>query len=751
MAFNFPNAGRDGPLSDEELEASLQAQIESSTGFYGDRVGTERAELLSIYLRHGYREDEGRASRDLSTTVDSTAQDTVDQNLSELLRIFAGSEDAVSFKASNEDDTEAAKQETDIVRNVFYTQNDGYLTLQAWLWDGMVQINGFVKCWWEEKVEVKVERYKNLSEDDLTALIDDLEQDDAQVEIIESIDRTSHQVYTVEEIRADPSIQEEIMNASMVSQEPGGGVQILDERYDVKLKIRQVKKGIRIKAVPPDEILISSRWESVNLAGCPFVGHRYLEDQSTLIAEGMDPEQIQNLPESEDEEFGDERTTRFDGFDLFESDDRTSVDQSTRTIMVTDCYVYVDRDGDGIAELVKARMAGADGQLLRYVDGSPAIEEIEEIELHAWTPFIIPHRHFGESVVERVQDIQRNRTVAERSMMDNFVISNNAGVIVDMDKVTPDTLDDSLNYRAGRVIRARGEGAVTPMKLDATFGEALPVLEYWEERGEVRSGATRLNQGMTSDNLSKNVPGVVIAQLQEAGMSKIDMIARNFAETGYTSLFKHIHALLRRHQDKELAFEVRGKWISSDPRAWGERSTLSVGVGLGTQGKLAKINGYQGILGHQMTAMQAGVPLTDPTKIYNTLVDMAGAYGFNNGNRYFTDPATVPPPPPPDPNADPAVQLAQAEVEVGRMGAMAKLMQVQQKEAKDQRDFENKRIELEMKGHDIILKDDRERDIAVLKSLVAEQANQVRDLGQQLSFLQSVVQPPQSPQQGAQG
>ena len=742
MAFNFPNAGREGPLTDEELEASLQAQIESSTGFYGDRVGTERAELLSIYLRHGYREDESRASRDLSTTVDSTAQDNVDHNLAELLRIFAGSEDAVTFKASNEDDVEAAKQETDIVRNVFFTQNNGYLTLQAWLWDGMVQINGFVKCWWEEKLEIKLERYMNLTEDDLTALIDDLEDDDAQVEIVESIDRSRQEVYSIEEIQADPKIQEEILNATSVAQVPGGGIQILDERFDVKIKIRQVVKGIKIKAVPPDELLISSRWESVDLTGCPFVGHRYLEEQGNLIAEGFDPEQIQNLPESEDEEFGDERTTRFDGFDLFESDDRTSVDQSTRTVSVTDCYVYVDRDGDGIAELVKARLAGADGQLLRYVDGTVAVEEIEEIELHSWTPFIIPHRHFGESVVERVQDIQRNRTVAERSMMDNFVISNNAGVIINMDLVTDDTVDDALNYRPGRVIRAQSTDAVLPMKLDATFSEALPVLEYWETRGEARSGATKLNQGLTSDSLSKNVPGVVIAQLQEAGMSKIDMIARNFAETGYTSLFKHVHALLRRHQDKELAFDVRGEWISSDPRAWGPRTTLSVGVGLGTQGKLSKINGFESILGKQMTAMQSGVPLTDGSKIYNTLVDMASALGFNNGDRYFTDPASVPPAPPPDPNADPAVAIAQAEVEVGRMGALAKLQAIQQKEAKDQRDFENKRIELEMKGHDIILKDDRERDIAVLKALVS-------DMGQQLSFLQSVVQPPQGPSQGA--
>ncbi len=741
MAFNFPSAGRDGPLTDDELEAALSAQIESSTGFYGDRVGTERAELLSVYLRHGYREDQERAENDLSTTVDSTAQDTVDQTLAELLKMFSGSDDAVSFMASSEEDVEAAKQETDMVRHVFYTQNDGYLALQAWLWDGLVMINGFVKCYWEEKVQIRVERYMGVNDDEIASILLDLELDGAQAEEISRETSEREALIPHALLETSKPLQQHVEMAKMAMDTPDG-VLVLDVTYDVKIKIREVVKGIKVKPVPPDEILISSRWESVNLDGCPFVGHRYLEEQTNLIAEGFDPEQIANLPESEDEEFGDERTTRFDGFDLFESDDRTSVDQSTRQIMVTDCYVYLDRDGDGIAELVKARMAGADGQLLRYADGSVAVEEIEEVELHSWTPFIIPHRHFGEGIVERVQDVQRNRSVSERAMQDNHVLSVNSGFIINTDLATADTVDDALTFRPGRLVRAKSTDAVQPLVTPSTMAESLEVLKYWEERGEVRTGSTRLNQGLNSDTLGKNVPGVVIAQLQEAGFVKTDMIARNFAETGFSSLFKHIHSLLRRHQDKDLAFKVRGSWVTSDPRAWGPRSELTVGVGLGSSGKLAKINGYETILGHQMTAMQAGTPLTDANKIYNTLSDMAATFGFNDPNRYFTDPSTVPPPPPPDPNADPNLAIAKAEVEVGRMGAMAKLLQIQQKEANDQRGYEAKLADMRLKGQDMILKDDRERDIAVLKALVVEQGNQVRDIGQQLTFLKSVVQPP---------
>lgn len=731
MSFRFPTSVEPEPLSDDELEAALKSQIETSSGFYGDVLGTERAEQLSVYMRNGYREDLSRQEQDLSTTVDSTAQDVVDFLMSELLRIFTGSDEAVSFKANSEDDVDQAEQETDTVRHVFYTQNDGYWALFCWLWDGLVQTNGFVKCYVEERVENRVERYSGLSATELTMLMLDFETDNVSVEILEQSSTPSERILMVEDVQQSLALQHELLMADEVRQ-AGDQVMIMGEEIDVKLRLREIVRDIKVIPVPPDEIIISARWNQVDLKDCPFVGHRYSTTQSDLIAGGFDPDQVRSLPESEDEEFGSERTTRFDGLDYFESENRTFVDESTRPILVTDCYAYIDRDGDGIAELVKARIGGADGQLLRYRDGTVAVEEIEETEIHAWTPFIIPHRHFGECPVERVADIQRNRSVMEREMMDNAVLSNNAGSVIDMTKTTPDTIDDALNYRPGRVVRTNDVNAVVPFKIQATFGDSIPVLDYWRDRAEARTGATRLSQGLTGDALPKNVPGVVISQMQEAAMSKVDMIARNFAETGYKSLFKHIHALLRRHQDKELAFQVRGQWVQADPRHWGERANVSVGVGIGANGKLAKIDGFAQILSKQIEGLEIG--LTDAGKIFNTLSDMAAALGFKNATRYFTDPAVEPMPEQPE-EKDPNIAIAEAEVETGRMKALTDLKRVQQKELADQRNADLDQRKLAMDAREIILKDDRERDIAVLKAMMEEQAHE-------LAALQAIVRPP---------
>ena len=558
VPFNFPGAENNEPLTDDELEASLKSQIEASVGFFGDRVGTERAELMSIYMRHGYTEDEERRKEDLSTTVDSSAQDSVDHILAELLRTFAGVEDAVTFLGNTEEDAEQAEQEMDAVRHIFYTQNPGYLILQHWLWDGLVTINGFVKCWLDVRKEVRLERYSDLTEDELDILIADFETDGAEVEVVSQERIALDTLVPLQLVEASRELQLEAEEAELVGglivDDEAQAIQFVRETIDVTLRITETKKQIKIRPVPPDEVLIASRWESLDLQDAPFVGHRFLATESDLIAQGADPDQVSELPTSEDEEFGDERTTRFDGFDLFESDDRASVDRATRNILVTECWARVDRDGDGIAELIKATLVGADAELLRDRDGKPMVEQVEEADLHAWTPFIIPHRHFGECPTQRLKDVQRNRTVGERQMMDNMVISNNAGSIVDMNKITDDTIDDALTYRAGRVVRALGTDAVQPLTLPATFQDALPVLDYWEARREERSGATKLSQGLTSDKLGKNVAGVTIAQLIEAGMNKLDMIARNFAETGYVSLFRHIHALSRRHIDRELAF-----------------------------------------------------------------------------------------------------------------------------------------------------------------------------------------------------
>ena len=718
------------PLTDDELEAALSAQIESATGFFGDQLSTRRAELFSVYLRHGYTDDDIARREDRSDIVDSTSADSVDAILGELLEMLMGAETIASFTANGPDDEAAARQETETIHNIFFTQNNGYLILQNWLWDGLALINGYVKAWRDERIVVETEMYSGQTEESMAAIVADLEADGAEIEVLFQEDEQSSVTVSVEELAASNNLQLEAEEADEVIEDPQTGeVTLITTTSSYRLKIKRKHGTYRIMPVATDEILVSARWDNVDLQRCPFVGHRYLETESNLIARGFDEEQVRALPTSQDEEFGDERTTRFDGYDLFEADDRASVDQSSRYILVTECWARLDRDGDGLSELIMAVMAG--DELLHYEGGAVAVEEAEEVPIHAWTPFLIPHRHYGESIIERNAPIQRTMTIFQRMLSDGAVFSGNPRLILGRDGIAANTIDDAQIYRPGAVIRARDAAQVVPIKLDSNLDDVMPILDYWADRNEERTGATRMNQGIVADKFGKQVAGITIAQLRQAGMAKINMIARNFLETGFASLMRHIHALLRRHQDKELAFQVRGEWIQVDPRNWGPRSEVQVGIGLGTEGRMVKSEILREVIQQQATALEAGLVLADEQKLYNALTDFAMANGLRNPERYFNNPEQMPPQQEEE-EMTPEQTISLAQIEVSRIEAETRLKGVVQKEIEDARQAQLKDRELDIKTKTLALQDDRERDIAALKAAVDLQKEEIAALRQQI-------------------
>jgi hypothetical protein len=473
-------------------------------------------------------------------------------------------------------------------------------------------------------------------------------------------------------------------------------------------------------------VLVPHAWTSISLADAPYCAHRGPQTVSDLVAQGFDPEQLEELPSFDVSELGEERLVRHEIDDTsFYGDEGEGTATETKTI--TEAYIRADRDGDGYAELLQVIMGG--DQILRYADGTVAVEEIEEVPIHAWSPYMVPHRHQGEGVVFRTSDIQRNKTATERCLMDNMAFTANPRLVIGDAARNQDTIADALVYRPGQPIRASDATQIVPIKLPSILEDTLPVLEYWDQRKEERTGVTRYNQGLDADSLNKTAFGV--NAIKEAGLDKVELIARNLAETGYASLIQHIHALLRRHQDKELEIEVAGRWIKADPRAWGERSNLRVGVGLGAGSRERKQASLEATIARQLELLTAGVPLTDMGKVYNALSDWSKGLGIQDPNRYWTDPASIPEQPAQDeaPEQSPEDALAAAQVEAARMGAVAKLEDVRAKAEASERSDRIKLVEMEMD-------DDLARDTALLKAITElEKAGMTAQVTQLRSLL----------------
>ena len=56
-----------------------------------------------------------------------------------------------------------------------------------------------------------------------------------------------------------------------------------------------------------------------------------------------------------------------------------------------------------------------------------------------------------------------------------------------------------------------------------------------------------------------------------AAQSRVELIARNFAETGVKDLMSCIYELLQKNQDRERVIQLRNEWVPVRPDSWKDK------------------------------------------------------------------------------------------------------------------------------------------------------------------------------------
>ncbi len=152
-------------MSQNELKSILQAEIDDAIGFIESETVEQRKQALEAYLRQPYgNETEGK-----SQIVTGEVAEAIDGALPSLIRIFTGSDDIVVFEPQGPKDEASAKQATQYCNWVFSRDNAGVAILHDWFKDALMQKNGIVKAYWENKEDITKERYFDLSDDELAA------------------------------------------------------------------------------------------------------------------------------------------------------------------------------------------------------------------------------------------------------------------------------------------------------------------------------------------------------------------------------------------------------------------------------------------------------------------------------------------------------------------------------------------------------------------------------------------------------
>jgi hypothetical protein len=446
--------------------------------------------------------------------------------------------------------------------------------------------------------------------------------------------------------------------------------------HDVTVVRRKTVGRARVQGVPPEECGIERQARSIR--DCGYFYHRVLRRQADLIGEGFDPEQVRALP-TYVTNTNTEETSRDTVNENTGTGGDKGMNSANRFVRIIEHYVRMDYEGNNKAKLYRVVTGGEIGEILDK-DGETQIIEEDDIPFASMTPIIVTHRFFGRSMADLVIEIQKIKTALTRAMLDNVYGSINQRPEVAESMATDQTLDDLLVTRPLAPIRVKQPGCVTWQQIPTVTDKVLPAIEYMDTQREWRTGVSRQGQGLDPATLQNQSATAGVLQFT-ATQAKMKLIARIFAETGIRDMFSLLHEVIRKHSGEQEVYRLRNQWVNVNPRDWKRRDDMTINVGLGGGGRGEQVAFTMGTLNIQKELLSGGKSnLVSDANLYNAVQEYAKAVGHKDGDRFFTDPATVPPP---QPAPDPKVAQAQAQAAIDQRRAEQQAGLEQQKASHD--------------------------------------------------------------------
>ena len=644
-------------LDDDEILSIVESEINGSADYMDSEVSSQREKAMEYFYGEPFgNEEDGR-----SQVVVTDVQDTLMWMMPSLMRIFTAGDKVVKFVPEGPEDEAVAEQATKYVNHVFYKQNDGFTVLYNMFLDALMQKVGVVKHFWEEVEKVTTESYENLTNQEYSLLM----QDDELEEI-------EHEETTTYGEAIDPLT--------------GEVVEVAEVFHNVTVARTSMDGKVTIQNVPPEEFLINRGAKS--LEDARFICHRSHKSKSDLIKMGYDPEIVDDLPASSGVDgitTSNEYLARH-AYDATDSYPNQNSADSEKEIQIYESYIKLDTDGSGVSVLHKICHAGKE-----ILD----IEPIDYIPFSTVCPIPIPHKFYGLSVAETVQDVQLIRSTLTRNLLDNMYLSNNGRFQVVEGQVN---IDDLLTNRPGGIVRTRSPNALTPIATPSLSANSFQMLQYWEDIKTGRTGVNPKTQGLSADVLKTHVTtGAVTAALTNS-QGRLELIARVFADTGVRNMFKQIYNLVQRYENRKRVVRLNNQYFEIDPASWREDLDvdIEVGIGYGDQDiRLQNINMFATLI-EKIGTQTKGI--VNPQNIYNLAVEIANEMGIKNVDKFVSQPSQEPLPP------TPQEQLAQAqaqamiiEAQASQLEAEVKAKELEIKSAK----LELERVEIE---HDMAVK-----------------------------------------------
>ena len=520
-------------VTDEQLVNLIEAGVQNSIGDWLNSSDLTRERLRSTYEFAGVPEFH-LAPQGVSTIVDTSTTETVEAYTAVITDLFLNNQKLARFVPLDENPGAfmQAKDASMLVNYIIFKQNNGWELLQTWIKAALLWKNGIIRWDYIEDYEYRIEEYDKIDQ----VKLDELLADD-NVEIVGEL-----------QYESTPELGEE---------------EAILHYVDVRLRRKIDKSRIKIENVPPENFRISRDAKSINDA--VFVGVQTdmtrseirkqwpevaenIEDWSEL---GHNEQWLGNARYSEDiaaRKFvtGQEYWQGSVSQDIFPL-------EANREVTVTECWIHVDRDGDGIAELKHFIIAGT--HILWE-------EDVDMIPLASLSPIDIPFEFYGLSIADFTRSSTLASTAILRGFVENTYLTNYAPKLAD-----PNVVDFSAlqNMRPKQIVPTNGNpaAAVQPMPPETISTGTVPLLEHLQLIKEQATGMSKAAQGLNDTLYVSGNSETKLQAVQSASQKRIQHIARRFAETGLKRLCMGLFHCARTNMGK-INMSMQGIFKSLD-------------------------------------------------------------------------------------------------------------------------------------------------------------------------------------------
>ena len=520
-------------VTDEQLINLIDEGVMNSTGDFLNSSDLTRERLKATYEYAGVPEYH-LMPQGVSTIVDTSTTEIIEAYTAIISDLFLNNNKLARFVPYDETPGSfaAAKDASNLVNYCLFKKNNGWELMQQWIKASLLWKNSVCRWTYVEEFDHMFEEFDKISQSKL----DELLADDS--------------VEVVGELQFENTFQE--IN-------PLEGEEIKAELTYINVRIKRTinKSRVKIDLIPPENFRISR--EATTIEDASFVGiqtemtrseiRKYYPEASAEITDWDElygDNWVGSSKYSEDIAARKEVTGQeyWQGSNMYDTEPL----EANKNLAVTESWVHVDRDGDGIAELKYIISVGT--HILHE-------EDVDHIPLASIVPIDIPFEFYGLSMADFARSSTLASTAVLRGFVENTYLTNYSPKLADPNVVDFRALQ---NMKPKQIIPTNGNpvGAVQQMAPETISTGTVPLLEYLQVIKEQATGMSKAAQGLNDTLYISGNSEQKLAAVQSAAQKRIQHIARRFAETGFKKLISGLYHTMSKNMKGMISYNMDG-------------------------------------------------------------------------------------------------------------------------------------------------------------------------------------------------